>query len=210
MTSLHPLDKLQILLSECTCGKVEQQKMVWDLFRGCNCVKIDNLDHKTTIIVQNMIRIINLSPSGLSKQIHMFLSYQFTKCQGNAVSISELRFIQFILTFLHNLSCRFCWIQSFMYSIKYKTLNTVAIFAVSGLTEHCPIFHFPPPPPFVRPSQAWHINFSRYFDCLYHENHIFSECISSRLVVLATLTTWTTQTTWTTWVTLITWINWTT
>ena len=66
-------------------------------------------------------------------------------------------------------------------------------------------------PPSVRPpSQAWHINFSRYFDGLYHENHIFSECISSRLVVLATLTTWTTQTTWTTWVTLITWINWTT
>ena len=60
------------------------------------------------------------------------------------------------------------------------------------------------------PSQAWHINFSQYFDDLYHENHIFSECISSRLVVLATLTTWTTQTTWTTWVTLITWINWTT
>ena len=42
------------------------------------------------------------------------------------------------------------------------------------------------------------------------ENHIFSECISSRLVVLAKVTTWTTQTTWTTWVTLITWINWTT
>ena len=65
-------------------------------------------------------------------------------------------------------------------------------------------------PSSVRPSQAWHINFSRYFDGLYHENHIFSECISSRLVVLDTLTTWTSQTTWTTLVPLITWINWTT
>ena len=31
--------------------------------------------------------------------------------------------------------------------------------AVSGLTEHCPIFHFPPfVRSFVRPSQACHIN----------------------------------------------------
>ena len=28
-------------------------------------------------------------------------------------------------------------------------------FAVSGLTEHCPIFHFPSS---VRPSRAWHLN----------------------------------------------------
>ena len=47
--------------------------------------------------------------------------------------------------------------------------------AVSGLTEHCPIFHFPPSvlhpcsvcPPSVRPSvrlsQAWHLNFSWLF-----------------------------------------------
>ena len=54
----------------------------------------------------------------------------------------------------------------------------------------------------VRLSQAWHINFSRYFDGLYHENHIFSECISTRL------TTWTTWNTWTTWTTWITWIAW--
>ena len=38
-------------MSECTCGKVEEQKMVWDLLRGCNGVKIDNLDQKTTLIV---------------------------------------------------------------------------------------------------------------------------------------------------------------
>ena len=36
------------------------------------------------------------------------------------------------------------------------------------------------------------------------ENHIFSECMSSRLMILTTLTTWTTliaYTTWTTWTT---------
>ena len=82
--------------------------------------------------------------------------------------------------------------------------------AVSGSTEHCNIFHFPS---VLRSSVLRHrrdILTFRYFDGLYHENHIFYECISSRLVVLATLTTWTTHTTWTTWVTLITWINWTT
>ena len=44
-------------------------------------------------------------------------------------------------------------------------------------------------------SQPWYLNFHRWFDGLDPENHIFSECISSRL------TTWTTWTTWITWIT---------
>ena len=53
--------------------------------------------------------------------------------------------------------------------------------------------------------------FSIFWRFIPWKPYIFwTECISSRLVVLAALTTWTTHTTWTTWVTLITWINWTT
>ena len=58
-------------------------------------------------------------------------------------------------------------------------------------SEHCSIFHFPSVRP---PSPAWHLNFPRQFDGLDHENHTFSECNSSRLIIL---TSWTTWTTWT-------------
>ena len=54
----------------------------------------------------------------------------------------------------------------------------------------------------VSQSQTWHLNFSQLFDDLGHENHIFSESISSRVATLTTLTTLTpltTLTTWTTW-----------
>ena len=44
--------------------------------------------------------------------------------------------------------------------------------------------------PTFRKSQAWHLNFSQLFDDLGHENHIFSESISSRLTILISLTTW--------------------
>ena len=40
-------------------------------------------------------------------------------------------------------------------------------------------------------SQARHLNFSQLFDDLGHENHIFSESISSRVANLTTLITWT-------------------
>ena len=42
----------------------------------------------------------------------------------------------------------------------------------------------------VCPSQAWHLNFSQVFDWLGHENHIFSDSISSRLTTVTILTTW--------------------
>ena len=38
--------------------------------------------------------------------------------------------------------------------------------------------------------QAWHLNFSQLFDNLGHENHIFSESMSSRLTILTTIATW--------------------
>ena len=38
---------------------------------------------------------------------------------------------------------------------------------------------------------SWRRNFSRLFDGLDHTHHIFSACISSRLIILTTLTTWT-------------------
>ena len=47
------------------------------------------------------------------------------------------------------------------------------------------------------PSQAWHFNFSRKFDGLDHESHIFSEFLSSRLIIITTWLTWVTVTTWT-------------
>ena len=51
---------------------------------------------------------------------------------------------------------------------KFKSYEPIfrkaGLILVSGLLEYCSIFHVPP---FVRPSQAWHINFSRYFDGLY-------------------------------------------
>ena len=55
-----------------------------------------------------------------------------------------------------------------------------ASFAVSGLPEHCPIFHFPPSS-VPRPSSITGVtpNFTRLFDGLDHECHIFSKYISS-------------------------------
>ena len=74
------------------------------------------------------------------------------------------------------------------------------LFGVFGLTEHCPIFHFPPS---VRLSVTG-VTSQLFLIILWFrpQNHIFSEGIFSRLIILATLTTWTTRTTWTTWITL--------
>ena len=44
-------------------------------------------------------------------------------------------------------------------------------FAVSGLPDYCSIFHLPCYSSSVRSSQAWHLNFSGYFDSF--EKHIF-------------------------------------
>ena len=61
------------------------------------------------------------------------------------------------------------------------SIFTLWVIAVSGQTEYCTSFHFSS---VLRPSQEWPLNFSQYFDGLDHENHIFSERISSWLITL--------------------------
>ena len=46
---------------------------------------------------------------------------------------------------------------------------------------------------------VWHLKFSQLFDDLGHENHIFSESISSRGAPLTTLTTWPPGPPWLAW-----------
>ena len=61
------------------------------------------------------------------------------------------------------------------------SIFTLWVIAVSGQTEYYTNFHFSS---VLRPSQEWPLNFSQYFDGLDHENHIFSERISSWLITL--------------------------
>ena len=79
---------------------------------------------------------------------------------------------------------------------KFWSVPILRIIADSAQTEYCTTFHFP----YVCQSQAWHLNFSQLFDYLGHENHIFSESISSRVATLTTLTTWPPGPSW-----LVTW-----
>ena len=53
----------------------------------------------------------------------------------------------------------FRWYTGLLFSDRLFLL--ALLFAVSGPTEYCSIFHFLSVRPSVRPSQAWHLNFSR-------------------------------------------------
>ena len=52
----------------------------------------------------------------------------------------------------------------FIYFFSVSTFLVFLFFAVSGLPEYCSIFYFPFCSSSVRSSQAWHLNFSGWFD----------------------------------------------
>ena len=90
-----------------------------------------------------------------------------------------------IYTGQKNLHWRRQWRQWQLSGMLYLNVTQQNFIVNSVQAEYCTTFIV-----FISPSQAWHINFSQWFQGLNHENHLYPECISFRPTNLTTLTTW--------------------